>query len=67
MANPTKCAHPQCNCRVPEHGQYGKYCSEHCREAGDQTELMCDWTSLNPDTPLQSRDTIAAPRQAECN
>ena len=42
MANPTKCAHPQCSCRVPEHGQYGKYCSEHCREAGDQTELMCD-------------------------
>jgi hypothetical protein len=23
-------------------GAFGKYCSEHCREAADQTELMCD-------------------------
>ena len=42
MAKVEKCAHPQCNCRVDEGGRYGKYCSEHCREAGDQTELMCD-------------------------
>jgi len=37
-----KCAHPACNCMVPKGGQFGKYCSEHCKEAGDITELHCD-------------------------
>jgi hypothetical protein len=39
----TKCAHPQCNCRVEPNGLYGKYCSEHCRQAGDDvTEIFCE-------------------------
>jgi len=38
----SKCAHPACNCIVPKGGQFGKYCSEHCKEAGDITELHCD-------------------------
>jgi hypothetical protein len=42
MADVKKCAHPQCKCTVTEGGAFGKYCSEHCREAADQTELMCD-------------------------
>jgi hypothetical protein len=42
MADTKKCAHPQCKCTVTDGGAYGKYCSEHCREAADQTELMCD-------------------------
>ena len=42
MADVKKCAHPQCKCMVTEGGAFGKYCSEHCREAADQTELMCD-------------------------
>ncbi len=42
MADMKKCAHPQCKCTVSEGGSFGKYCSEHCREAADQTELMCD-------------------------
>jgi hypothetical protein len=42
MADMKKCAHPQCKCSVAAGGAFGKYCSEHCREAGDQTELMCD-------------------------
>ena len=37
-----KCAHPACNCQVPKGGQFGKYCSDHCKEAGDITELHCD-------------------------
>ena len=37
-----KCAHPACNCIVPKGSQFGKYCSEHCKEAGDITELHCD-------------------------
>ena len=37
-----KCAHPACVCLVPKGGQFGKYCSERCKEAGDITELHCD-------------------------
>lgn len=37
-----KCAHPACNCTVAKGGQFGKYCSEHCKEAGKITELHCD-------------------------
>lgn len=43
MANDTtKCAHPACKCIVAKGGQYGEYCSEHCREAKGSTELRCD-------------------------
>ena len=37
-----KCAHPACNCTVPKNGPFGKYCSEHCKEARDIIELRCD-------------------------
>ena len=37
-----KCAHPACNCTVPKNGPFGKYCSEHCKEARDIIELHCD-------------------------
>jgi hypothetical protein len=37
----TKCAHEGCNCQVPPHGQYGKYCSEHCKDAAGMTQLRC--------------------------
>jgi hypothetical protein len=37
-----KCAHPACNCTVQENGQYGKYCSEHCKEAKQITALRCE-------------------------
>jgi hypothetical protein len=42
MADTSKCAHPACKCLVAKNGQWGKYCSEHCKEAGDITELRCD-------------------------
>ena len=42
MADTTKCAHPACECQVPPKGPYGKYCSEHCKEAGQITELRCN-------------------------
>ena len=35
-----KCAHPACNCTVPKNGPFGKYCSEHCKEARDIIELQ---------------------------
>jgi len=36
-----KCAHPSCQCMVDRKGEYGKYCSDHCKKAGDVTELRC--------------------------
>jgi len=41
MPDSTKCAHPACECQVPKDSKYGKYCSEHCKEAGRLTELRC--------------------------
>jgi hypothetical protein len=41
MADPAKCAHPACNCTVAKGGPFGKYCSDHCKAAGDKTELRC--------------------------
>jgi len=41
MSQPEKCAHPACSCTVPEKGEWGKYCSEHCKHAGGMTELRC--------------------------
>ena len=42
MAGPAKCAHPACQCMVEPKGPHGKYCSDHCRQAGDKIELRCD-------------------------
>lgn len=42
MADTEKCAHPACECIVAKGGQWGKYCSETCKEKGAQTELHCD-------------------------
>jgi hypothetical protein len=42
MADTTKCAHPACECTVAKGGEWGKYCSETCKEKGDQTELHCE-------------------------
>jgi hypothetical protein len=42
MAEPAKCAHPSCECTVRQKGPYGWYCSEHCKEAGQITELHCN-------------------------
>jgi len=36
-----KCAHPACNCNVEANSPYGKYCSEHCKDAAQITELRC--------------------------
>ena len=41
-ASAAKCAHPSCECIVEPNGSFGKYCSEHCKQAGDKTELRCD-------------------------
>jgi len=27
---------------VEPHGPFGKYCSDHCKQAGQKTELRCD-------------------------
>jgi hypothetical protein len=39
----TKCAHPPCTCKVNENGLYGAYCSEFCKQAGDNViEVFCE-------------------------
>jgi hypothetical protein len=38
----TKCAHPSCQCMVAPNGPHGKYCSDHCKSAGNKIELRCD-------------------------
>lgn len=42
MTNDNKCAHPACECQVPKGGPFGKFCSEHCKHAGQITELRCN-------------------------
>jgi hypothetical protein len=42
MAESAKCAHPACECVVQQGGPYGKYCSEYCQRAAQQTELHCN-------------------------
>ena len=42
MTDPTKCAHPACKCLVSKDSPHGKYCSKHCKEAADLTEVHCD-------------------------
>ena len=37
----TKCAHPSCLCIVAKDSAWGKYCSEHCKQKGQQAELQC--------------------------
>lgn len=41
MAQQEPCAHPGCSCSVPPGGEFGKYCSEHCKKAKGMTELRC--------------------------
>lgn len=41
MADAVKCAHPACTCEVQKDGAFGRYCSEHCREARQMTQLRC--------------------------
>jgi hypothetical protein len=41
MKEPAKCAHEACECTVPPDGPFGKYCSDHCREAHRFTAFRC--------------------------
>ena len=42
MTKVEKCAHQSCVCIVHEGGEFGDYCSAHCQEAKDLTELRCE-------------------------
>jgi hypothetical protein len=42
MAKSGKCAHESCVCMVADDGEFGAYCSAHCRDAKDLTELRCE-------------------------
>ena len=42
MDSPKKCKHESCVCTVPNNGEFGAYCSAHCRDAADLTELRCE-------------------------
>jgi hypothetical protein len=37
----SKCAHPACQCTVAN-DEFGAYCSAHCQDAGELTELRCE-------------------------
>ena len=39
---PKKCAHKVCVCLVNKDSEFGDYCSQHCKDAGDMIELKCD-------------------------
>jgi hypothetical protein len=41
MADTAKCAHPICECMVSKDSEFGKYCSDHCRAAGDHADIRC--------------------------
>jgi hypothetical protein len=42
MPDSVKCAHPACECTVMKGGEWGNYCSESCKQKGDQIALHCD-------------------------
>ena len=42
MTKTDKCAHDSCVCLVPENGDFGAYCSAHCRDAKHLSELRCE-------------------------
>ena len=42
MLDSQKCAHPACDCVVAKGGQWGKYCSEYCKEKAQQIQLRCE-------------------------
>jgi hypothetical protein len=42
MDSPKKCKHESCVCVVPNNGEFGAYCSAHCRDAKHLTELRCE-------------------------
>ena len=42
MADRIKCAHPVCQCLVTKDSAYGKYCSEHCKEAAGEIRRRCE-------------------------
>lgn len=42
MDKPAKCAHQSCVCVVFDGGEFGDYCSAHCQDAKDLTELRCE-------------------------
>jgi hypothetical protein len=37
-----KCAHPSCSCQLLPNRPFGKYCGEHCENAGELNELRCE-------------------------
>ena len=41
MPSGEKCAHAACECIVEKGGRFGRFCSEHCKEAASLTELRC--------------------------
>jgi len=42
MDAPKKCEHPTCVCVVPKDGDFGDFCSAHCRDASGLTDLKCE-------------------------
>ncbi len=60
---PSKCAHPACECIVAAKGEYGKYCSEECKRAGQIAELHCNCKHMECRAPEHSTQTTASRAQ----
>jgi hypothetical protein len=41
MKEVEKCAHPACKCLVPSNSPHGKYCSVHCQNAPETSDVKC--------------------------
>jgi len=60
MTTATKCAHPACDCLVTKNGPFGKFCSDHCREAGGISALSCHCHHEGCGTPKAASAPVAA-------
>jgi hypothetical protein len=58
-----KCLHPACGCLVTKGGRFGKFCSEHCKEAATLTELRCHChhPECSETRPIQDIPPAASP------
>ena len=60
-----RCAHPACTCLVADAAEFGKFCSEHCQEAGDMTELRCDCKHPGCQTQVSARPATSTTEPLE--
>jgi hypothetical protein len=55
MAKTQKCAHQACSCVVPPEGEFGVYCSAHCKDSKALAELRCECGHADCATDMAGR------------